>query len=724
MANPTIGATTPRIQYTATASQTVFTVPFEFLANADLAVYVNGTLKTLTTDYTLTGANTTGGGTLTFVTGRTAGEIVTILSNLAYSRDTNKYTKYGLLPAEVLEADFDAMQVQSKQLARDGQFALRAPLTDTGTPDMVLPAKATRATKVLGFDSDGDPVASSSTVTAMDAAVTAINTIAGATAGSSAGISHIASGTGAVVTTVQAKLRETVSVKDFGAVGDGVTNDTAAFQAAIDSGAKEVVIPSGTYALGSYINVSSVDGLTIRGVGSPVLFEPSGKTTSSALNVSFFKFTSCSNVTIAGLKIDGNRSAYATVNTYFANADNFRVLWIVGCTNVVVQDCIFENWQGVVVKVVALGATGGATIPDIRADAALPGCNGLKIIGNKFSYCGTPVQVNPSSSYNIYVQNNTIFNTDYSAVTIYPHGYGVFVQDNTMVEVGLITTGPLLNDGYAVRYYECAGGVISGNQIDKCDWGIVLLYGTVDFVPRNISILNNVIIDTSQNVSSSGGAICVTGDNIEIDGNIVGETSTAAKYIGVELEGRNISFSNNVVTYSPSGAGYSFRVGYDSLHGTTNYDCNNINITNNRITVTSGVYGILLNPSATVSGVYVGANNISGQSGAEVYDPNKVVVYEITGSKDTAAPTAGTWKRGDIVYNSTPSAGSVMGWVCVTAGTPGTWVPFAGVQPANAYTVTNPSTDRDLNVSTDTTAQVAAVLGTLIADLQANGVLK
>lgn len=56
------------------------------------------------------------------------------------------------------------------------------------------------------------------------------------------------SGAGAVQRTVENKLKDTVSVKDFGAVGDGVTNDTAAIQIAFNT-QKPVFIPAGTYKI-------------------------------------------------------------------------------------------------------------------------------------------------------------------------------------------------------------------------------------------------------------------------------------------------------------------------------------------------------------------------------------------------------------------------------------------------------------------------------------------
>jgi hypothetical protein len=84
-------------------------------------------------------------------------------------------------------------------------------------------------------------------------------------------ISYIPAGTGAVATNVQAKLRETVSIKDFGAVGDGVADDTAAIQAAVDyvwdAGGGTVLFPVGTYLVSSMIDVfkGSAKRITLQG---------------------------------------------------------------------------------------------------------------------------------------------------------------------------------------------------------------------------------------------------------------------------------------------------------------------------------------------------------------------------------------------------------------------------------------------------------------------------
>lgn len=75
---------------------------------------------------------------------------------------------------------------------------------------------------------------------------------------------------GSVVTNVEVKLAETVSVKDFGAVGDGVTDDAAAFVAAI-AAAKNVYVPAGTYEIGSNISVTTPVRIYGDGPGATVI---------------------------------------------------------------------------------------------------------------------------------------------------------------------------------------------------------------------------------------------------------------------------------------------------------------------------------------------------------------------------------------------------------------------------------------------------------------------
>src|SRR5581483_2393784 len=68
--------------------------------------------------------------------------------------------------------------------------------------------------------------------------------------------SFLQSGTGAVSRTITAKLQDVVHVKDFGAKGDGSTDDSAAFAAALASGAGEVRADAGTYVVSSTITLA------------------------------------------------------------------------------------------------------------------------------------------------------------------------------------------------------------------------------------------------------------------------------------------------------------------------------------------------------------------------------------------------------------------------------------------------------------------------------------
>lgn len=141
--------------------------------------------------------------------------------------------------------------------------------------------------------------------------------------GSSA-IGFIQTATGAVARTVQAKLRdEPLSLRDFGALCDGVTDDTAAFQAAMSAltlGHKRLYIP-GQVRITSTIEFLQMEGCEIFGdgpgqtsirAGSGIIWD--GAATDTAIRVK-----SCGWMRLHDFFIDGNNKANIGLSVTAAN---------------------------------------------------------------------------------------------------------------------------------------------------------------------------------------------------------------------------------------------------------------------------------------------------------------------------------------------------------------------------------------------------------------------
>lgn len=104
---------------------------------------------------------------------------------------------------------------------------------------------------------------------------TAFTTVAGFIARILSGVGaalvgFIQAGVGAVTRSVQDKLREHVSVKDFGAVGDGITDDTAAFQACLNywqTSGNPIRVPAGQYLISAPLTATGPEGTSFVMVG-------------------------------------------------------------------------------------------------------------------------------------------------------------------------------------------------------------------------------------------------------------------------------------------------------------------------------------------------------------------------------------------------------------------------------------------------------------------------
>ena len=262
----TVTAQTPSNSSTGNGVTTVFPYTFKIISQADIEVSVDGVVQTLNTHYTVSGAGDNAGGNVTFLSAPASLSVVARRRNMALVRETD-YQYQGDLPNSVLNPDLDAPVLMAQQLQEQIGRSLRGPAGETWN---ALPAASDRLDYLVAFDpTTGAPELSTFTQTQLASAVAAAYA-AGSTADA---ITFLQAGTGAVSQTVQAVLRlYCVTPEQFGAVGDGTTDDRLALQAAIDTG-KNVFLSAGkTYR---YTVAPSIT-TNFQRFGGPGVLKPDG----------------------------------------------------------------------------------------------------------------------------------------------------------------------------------------------------------------------------------------------------------------------------------------------------------------------------------------------------------------------------------------------------------------------------------------------------------------
>lgn len=218
----TIGDVAPRVQYVADGVLADFPYPFPIFEEADLEIRLDGAV--LAGGATITGAGNPDGGVVSFATPPAARTEITLRRRLKIARATD-FQANGILRASSLNDELDYQVAAIQQVADDVAGTLHLPPSEAG--EMVLPARSARANRVLGFDGSGE-------VTVFDRGTGLL------------GVPY----PGGVPRGVEDKLAERLTARDFGATGDGVTDDGPALAAAMAAAAASghvLVIGEGTH---------------------------------------------------------------------------------------------------------------------------------------------------------------------------------------------------------------------------------------------------------------------------------------------------------------------------------------------------------------------------------------------------------------------------------------------------------------------------------------------
>lgn len=509
----------------------------------------------------------------------------------------------------------------------------------------------------------------------VNAALLTTNTAAGLTAalGASTGaglVGFTQAGTGAAPRTVQSRQRDVVSLLDFYANGvsgvavdpTGVVDSTLGIQAFFDAPIANKVIPTGTYKHSGTLRIQKAE--SIHSANAVFKFTGSG--------VNALEIKPVSGL-INKLHIDGHLTlSRATINY----TDNFAGLFCEALYSSEIHISVefFARGMhfngrgdaGVVYNKFFIGELANCKYSQFFTSAPGGWVNKNDFHGGRY-YGGTAGMLNHIEMDTAYLYNGNKW--------LFPSLEGIV---NGHIFFNLLGA-----------YNEILIGYAEHSKTDGLSWAICA--GT-----------NNSIYSTAPYMASAGYNDPAERLNI---------TGTFCAFYGIANQLRSHQGGSVSVFKTASPTKPVARYECSSGAGITALDV--VNTSNGSLNAFR-----ILNADDSVGVTLTASGRAWKVKGNTTGTINKSVLWT-----ETVAPSTGTWSRGDIAWANAPSAGGSAGWICTTAGTPGTWSAFGPIQSTAAYTVTNGSADRALNVTTDTVAQVAAVLGTLIADLQGSGVI-
>jgi hypothetical protein len=453
-------------------------------------------------------------------------------------------------------------------------------------------------------------------------------------------------GTGAVQRTVESKLQDVVSVKDFGAVGDGSTNDAAVIQSAIDSlnTGGTLVFPPGSYRCNA--------GLTVAANNTQLVFESGARlsyatATQIALTFSGSNCKLINAVIDAPAVFDGTNAAitYGNVKVtgeFFSAQDCILNnvprcgFWFSDVNNGAVRHCTINGGTsegfytgtntvhfGIAIDPNSTGSQGNFIIADNFINRCVQGAGSgntgsasleqsMTVSGNVFELCWNHGWYSSGLANGITVTANA-FNACQIPIALTGENHAVI--GNTLT-VG--TTGSGLatdNEVTGISLRDPVNCVVSNNSIkgEGTSGGVVIGLDDLSGVPGGNKVHGNIVSNNTIEITNTtiAGVVAI---------RLLSEstTTTSDNIISGNTIKAPVRSSNGLITITGGSSGYSGNnsicdniIVATGLRGTIGYGilCNLVqdsDVTNNKIRIefdaasSSVFFSILLSQSQRV----------------------------------------------------------------------------------------------------------------------------